>query len=155
MKILHIRNSGDVMETFGSLCDKLAIVVLKGYHTDDAEKLVMLDKQKKDLIKEIDEYLAGVSTGETNPDKLESPSCKVYNKEKNVTSETITNDVGDLISDLACINCKLWHVQEKIYDFESVPASEKNTVIKQAAILNLERNHRIDAINLILAEKVK
>jgi len=155
MKITHIRNSGDVMETLGSLCDKLTIVVLKGYHTNDAEKLVMLDNQKKDLIKEIDEYLAGVSSGEINLDKLESPSYKVYNKERNATSETIANDIGNLISDLACINCKLWHVQEKIYDFESIPASEKDTVIKQAAILNLERTHRIDAINLILKEKVK
>ena len=45
------------------------------------------------------------------------------------------------------VNCKLWHEQEKVYDFEKVPSAEKDTVVKQLALLNLERNKCIDQID--------
>jgi len=47
-------------ETLGSLCDKLTIVKLKQYHSDDAVKLVSLSRQEDQLINEIDVYLDDV-----------------------------------------------------------------------------------------------
>ncbi len=52
-----------------------------------------------------------------------------------------------MISELSHINCSLWHEQERVYDFESVPVNEKDMVVKKLAILNLERNKCIDEIN--------
>jgi hypothetical protein len=48
---------------------------------------------------------------------------------------------------LAEINCKLWHVQEKVYEFEAIPMAEKDNVIKDLAIVNLERNNCIDELD--------
>ena len=45
------------------------------------------------------------------------------------------------------INCKLWHEQEKVYDFEKIPVTEKDAVIKKLALLNLERNQSIEKID--------
>jgi hypothetical protein len=42
----------------------------------------------------------------------------------------------------------LWHVQEKVYDFEMIPVDEKDAVVKQLAILNLERNECIDKLDV-------
>lgn len=49
---------------------------------------------------------------------------------------------------LAEVNCRLWHVQENVYDFEKIPVDEKDAIVKQLAILNLERTECIDKIDL-------
>jgi hypothetical protein len=45
------------------------------------------------------------------------------------------------------VNCQLWHEQEKVYEFEKVPAEQKDVVVKGLAILNLKRNKCIDLID--------
>jgi hypothetical protein len=55
---------------------------------------------------------------------------------------------------LADVNCKLWHEQEKVYEFEMVPVEQKDAVVKLLALLNLERNKCIDAINVQFADLV-
>ena len=55
--------------------------------------------------------------------------------------------IGAIFAELAQANCGVWHEQEKLYDFESVPAEQKNEVMKKLAILNLQRNNCIDAID--------
>ena len=45
-------------ETLGMLCDKLTIVRLKLYHTEDENSLVSLEKQSVQLQTEIDEYIS-------------------------------------------------------------------------------------------------
>ena len=52
-----------------------------------------------------------------------------------------------MIAQLADVNCRLWHEQEKVYEFEKVPAEKKDAVVKELAVLNLERNKCIDSIN--------
>ena len=49
---------------------------------------------------------------------------------------------------------KLWHEQEKVYDFEKVPAEQKDIVVRKLAVLNLERNKCIDRINSLFAGMV-
>ena len=140
-------------ETLGMLCDKLTIVKLKQYHTTDAIRLQSLDQQCNQLQQEIDEYFADAISGKIATERLTFASNKVFKQEGNEVKE-IQGKIGEVFYQLADINCRLWHEQEKVYEFEAVPVEEKNTVVKQLALLNLERNKCIDAINVQFAELV-
>lgn len=133
-------------ETLGMLCDKLTIVKLKQYHSSDAARLQSLDQQCGQLQLEIDEYLTDAMSGKIPREKLSFASNKVFKQEGNEVKE-VEGNIGEVFYQLADINCRLWHEQEKVYEFEEVPADEKNNVVKQLALLNLERNKCIDAIN--------
>jgi len=133
-------------ETLGSLIDKLSIVKLKQYHSNDTERLQSLDKQESQLINEIDELVSGAYSGEIAVEKLSFKSNKVYKKEGNNVSN-ISGSIGMIASQLTNANCRLWHVQEKVYEFENVPVQEKDDVVKQLAVLNLERTKCIDEID--------
>ena len=67
----------------------------------------------------------------------------------------VSGHIGEVFYQLADVNCRLWHEQEKVYEFETVPAEEKNKVVKQLAVLNLERNKCIDSINQQFSELIK
>jgi hypothetical protein len=70
----------------------------------------------------------------------------VFKAEGNRVAD-VAGNFGEIIYQLAEVNCRLWHEQEKVYEFEKVPVEEKDKVVKQLAVLNLERNKCIDAIN--------
>jgi hypothetical protein len=133
-------------ETLGSLCDKLTIVKLKQWHSEDPARVESLSGQERQLKEEIDLFVAAVISGNIPRDKLSFAANKVFKKEGNVI-RNIEGDIGLAFSELAEVNCKLWHEQEKVYEFERVPAAEKDGVVKQLAILNLERNQCIDLID--------
>lgn len=133
-------------ETLGALCDKLTIVKLKQWHSEDPVRLSSLNQQENQLIQEIDEYVERGISGQIPPDKLVFAANKVFKAEGNQVSE-ITGNLGAVFAELAHTNCALWHEQEKVYDFESVPAKEKDKVVKELAILNLKRNKCIDRID--------
>lgn len=138
-------------ETLGSLCDKLTIVKLKQWHTKDVDKLQSLSEQEIQLKEEIDNYLVLAMNGDIPLEKLTFSSNKIYKKEGNIIRK-IEGSIGKLIYQLAEINCELWHEQDKVYDFENVPAEKKNKVVKKLALLNLERNECIDKINNNLSD---
>ena len=143
-------------ETLGMLCDKLTIVKLKQYHTDDKVRLESLGDQASQLQEEIDVYIADAVNGNIPPEKLTFKANKVFKKEGNETAD-ITGNIGPIFSQLADVNCRLWHEVEKGYDIENVPVEEKDKIVKMLAVLNLERNKCIDAIdahflNLILTK---
>jgi hypothetical protein len=141
-------------ETLGSLCDKLTIVKLKQYHTEfNNTKTLNLKLQEEDLINEINNYLDDALIGKIPLNKLMFDSNKVYKSEGN-EFQYITGDISVCISKLAEINCLLWHEQEKVYDFKNVPVEQKDIVVKQLAILNLQRNNCIDQINNSLKELI-
>jgi hypothetical protein len=133
-------------ETLGSLCDKLTIVKLKQYHSEDLKRLESLANQEQQLCQEIDSYITGALTGEISPERLVFSSNKIYKKEGNEIN-AITGNVGNVFSELAKVNCDLWHEQEKVYEFEKVEPEEKNIVVKRLALLNLQRNQCIDSID--------
>jgi len=133
-------------ETLGSLCDKLTIVKLKQWHSEDPERLNSLAIQEQQLQLEINQFIEDAISGETPIEKLVFSANKVFKKDGNYVPEVI-GSIGDVFSQLAEINCKLWHEQEKVYDFEQVPSSEKDLVVKQLALLNLGRNKCIDRID--------
>jgi len=136
-------------ETLGSLCDKLTIVKLKQFHTEETNRLDSLKKQEGQLTKEIDQFVLDAISGLIPVEKLSFAANKVYKESGNET-KAINGNLGQIFSELAKTNCDLWHEQEKVYEFENVPISEKDIVVKRLAILNLERNKCIDLINNIL-----
>ena len=141
-------------ETLGSLCDKLTIVKLKQFHSVDENRLKSLSKQETQLKSEIDCFLQDAVSGKIPQEKLSFSSNKVYKKEGNEV-RAIEGTMGKVFAELANVNCELWHEQEKVYDFEKIPAHDKDKVVKRLAILNLERNKCIDKIDSIIKERVK
>ncbi len=141
-------------ETLGMLCDKLTIVKLKQYHTEDAARQESLASQEKMLLSEIDEFVDQAISGNIPVEKLSFAANKVFKAEGNEV-KGILGSMGNVFAQLADVNCKLWHEQEKVYDFEKVPVAEKDQVVKSLAVLNLERNMCIDEINRQLIEIVK
>jgi hypothetical protein len=141
-------------ETLGMLCDKLTIVKLKQYHSDDAQRLESLAKQATQLQEEIDDFVASAFAGVIPVDKLTFAANKVFKKEGNEVAE-VSGAIGHLFYQLADVNCRLWHEVEKGYDIENIPVAEKDGLIKQLAVLNLERNKCIDAIDLKFVELIQ
>jgi hypothetical protein len=141
-------------ETLGSLCDKLTIVKLKQFHSEDAERLQSLKTQEEQLQGEIDEFIGAAIAGDIPPERLTFAANKVYKQEGNVIADVL-GCVGNVFSQLADVNCRLWHVQELVYEFEKVPVEEKDKVVKQLALLNLERNKCIDQIDKQFSSIIK
>jgi len=141
-------------ETIGMLCDKLTIVKLKQYHTEDEEKLKSLSIQSKQLQEEIDEYISDSIAGKIAVEKMTFQANKVFKKEGN-DIKSFDGSFGEVFYQLANVNCLLWHEQEKVYNFEDVPVEEKNHVVKKLAHLNLERNQCIDLLNKQFSEFIK
>lgn len=133
-------------ETLGMLCDKLTIVKLKQYHSEEEQKLASLNNQASQLQVEIDEYILNAVNGNIPTEKLTFASNKVFKKEGNEVAD-VNGNMGALFSQLADVNCQLWHEVEKGYDIENVPVAEKDKIVKNLAVLNLQRNNCIDAID--------
>jgi hypothetical protein len=133
-------------ETLGSLCDKLTVVKLKQWHTEDSERLKSLSNQEKQLQVEINEFVSDAVSGQIPVDRLTFAANKVYKKDGNIVSD-VMGTIGIVFSKLAEVNCTLWHEQEKVYEFEKVPPEEKDKVVKRLALLNLERTQCIDQID--------
>ena len=133
-------------ETLGTLADKLTTVKLKLWHTDDAERIASLKAQEKQLEDEINEFVGAALAGQISIERLTFAANKVYKKEGNAISD-FSGSIGELFSQLAETNCKLWHVQEKVYEFEQIPAAQKDEVIRELAVVNLERNLCIDRLD--------
>ncbi len=133
-------------ETLGSLCDKLTIVKLKQWHTENPERQASLAEQEKRLQSEMNNFIAAAVRGEIPAGHLTFAANKVYKKEGNRISE-VAGSLSEIVSKLAEVNCELWHEQEKVYEFEKVPVEQKDSVVKQIAVLNLQRNQCIDQID--------
>lgn len=140
-------------ETLGMLCDKLTIVKLKQYHSDDSVKLKSLESQALQLQDEIDSFISNAGNGMIPIEKLTFAANKVFKQDGNETPET-GKTIASAFSQLADVNCRLWHEVEKGYEIEKVPENEKNTLVKMLAVLNLERNNCIDAIDLYFKELI-
>lgn len=133
-------------ETLGSLCDKLTTVKLKRWHTDDPARLQSLAEQEQQLNEEIDQFVSAAIAGVIPVERLTFASNKVYKKDGNMVPQ-LRGSFGETFAQLADTVCKLWHVQEKVYEFEAIPMDQKDGVIKELAIVNLERNQCIDRLD--------
>lgn len=141
-------------ETLGMLCDKLTIVKLKEYHSEDAARLESLAKQATQLQGEIDQFVTDALSGAIPESKITFAANKVFKKDGNETTE-VKGNIGEIFYQLADINCKLWHEVEKGYDVANIPNEEKDKLIHSLAVMNLQRNRCIDAIDLELLKMVQ
>jgi hypothetical protein len=141
-------------ETLGSLCDKLTVVKLKQWHADDPAMQKSLAVQEKQLQDEIGDFLAGAVAGSIPADRLTFAANKVYRKEGNSVPEVV-GSIGEVFGRLADVNCRLWHEQERVYEFEKVPHGEKDHVIRNLASLNLERTRCIDQLDTVFRSLIQ
>jgi len=140
-------------ETLGSLCDKLTIVKLKQYHTGDVKRLESLAHQETQLCEEIDTFVHDAIEGKIPQERMVFSSNKIYKMKGNEIPE-ISGTISTIFSELAQVNCDLWHEQEKVYEFEKVPPDEKDNVVKRLALLNLQRTQCIDEIDKNLQQMI-
>ena len=141
-------------ETLGSLVDKLTIVKLKQYHSDDAARLASLAAQEGQLQAEVDDFVTAAVAGQVPPERLTFVANKVYKAEGNAVAAAV-GSLGSLVAQLADANSKVWHVQEKVYDFARIPAEDKDGVISRLAVHNLERTQCIDAIDALFRDLIQ
>ena len=141
-------------ETLGSLCDKLTIVKLKQWHSEDPTRLRSLAHNEEQLRAEIDAFVAEAAAGAIPVERLVFAANKVYKQAGNEIG-AVTGTFGQVFSQLAQVNCALWHEQEKVYDFEAVAPEQKNAVVKQLALLNLQRNECIDRLDRLFREAIE
>jgi hypothetical protein len=140
-------------ETLGSLCDKLTIVKLKQWHSEDAARQQSLAAQEKQLQEEIEDYVGSAVNGSIPVERLTFAANKVYKKDGNAVA-AIQGTIGKIFSQLADVNCRLWHEQEKVYEFEKVAVEHKDVVVKQLALLNLERTRCIDHLDITFRDAI-
>ena len=138
-------------ETLGSLCDKLTIVKLKEWHSEkQPERMRSVATHRE----EIDTFIPDAANGRIPVKRLTFAAHKVYRKEGNAVPE-VTGSIGAVFSHLAEVNCRLWHEVDKGYEIEKVPPDARDGLVKQLALLNLERTQCIDEIDRQLRAAVE
>jgi len=152
-------------ETLGSLIDKLSIKNLRYWHLDEdsqardssdpqkqelMDKMELVDRQRKELLEEIDVFLSSALAGEV---RIRDEKIKLY-KNLNVTSAEDVNHLGEAVSKLAMSNIKLWHLEDEVRR-EDLPDTDIVKTKRKIDTNNQERNNFMDKIDEILENSVK
>ena len=152
-------------ETLGSLIDKLSIKNLRYWHLDEAaqardasdlqkqelmDKMELVDRQRKELLEEIDVFLSSALAGEV---RIRDEKIKLY-KNLNVTSAEDVNHLGEAVSKLAMSNIKLWHLEDEVRR-EDLPDADVVKTKRKIDTNNQERNNFMDKVDEILENFVK
>jgi len=152
-------------ETLGSLIDKLSIKNLRYWHLDEAaqardasdlqkqelmDKVELVDRQRKELLEEIDVFLSSALAGEV---RIRDEKVKLY-RNLNVTSAENVNHLGEAVSKLAMSNIKLWHLEDEVRR-EDLPDADVVKTKRKIDTNNQERNNFMDKVDEILENFVK
>ena len=152
-------------ETLGSLIDKLSIKNLRYWHLDEDSqardasdpqqqeliaKMELVDRQRKELLEEIDVFLSSALAGEV---RIRDEKVKLY-KNLNVTSADDVNHLGEAVSKLAMSNVKLWHLEDEVRR-EDLPDTDIVKTKRKIDTNNQERNNFMDKVDEILENFVK
>ena len=152
-------------ETLGSLIDKLSIKNLRYWHLDEDSqardasdpqkqelmaKMELVDRQRKELLEEIDTFLTSALAGEV---RIRDEKVKLY-KNRNVTSAEGVNSLGEAVSKLAMSNIKLWHLEDEVRR-EDLPDTDIVKTKRKIDTNNQERNNFMDKVDEILENFVK
>ena len=152
-------------ETLGSLIDKLSIKNLRYWHLDEdsqardssdpqkqelMDKMDLVDRQRKELLEEIDVFLSSALAGEV---RIRDKKVKLY-KNLNVTSAEDVNHLGEAVSKLAMSNIKLWHLEDEVRR-EDLPDTDIVKTKRKIDTNNQERNNFMDKVDEILENFVK
>jgi hypothetical protein len=151
-------------ETLGSLIDKLTIKDIREYHIQQMlkldkkkfskiqlkEKLVILEKQKTEIIQEINSFIVASFSGKLS---LRDEKLKVYNDLKDIGRITLSKSMGQAISGLANKNLELWHLEDEARR-KDVSLAYIGKIKKMIDPANQQRNDYIDRIDQLLEEEV-
>ena len=147
-------------ETLGSLIDKLSIKNLRYWHLDESiqqenstdpktkelkAKLSIVESQRKDLLNEIDAFLAAALAGEV---KVCDEKVKLY-RNTNVSSLENVNKLGEAVSELAMRNTRIWHLEDEVRR-EDLLDSEIVKLKRKIDQTNQERCNLVDKVDEIL-----
>ena len=149
-------------ETLGSLIDKLSIKNLRYWHLDELiqqenssdlkteelkAKLITVESQRKDLLNEIDTFLAAALAGEV---KVCDEKVKLY-RNTNVSSLENVNKLGEAVSELAMSNTRIWHLEDEVRR-EDLLDSEIVKLKRKIDQNNQERCNLVDKVDEILQQ---
>lgn len=149
-------------ETLGSLIDKLSIKNLRYWHLDESIakenssspqtqelkiKLKLVDSQRKDLLNEIDAFLAAALIGDV---KVCDEKVKLY-RNTNVSSLENISKLGEAVSELAMSNTRIWHLEDEVRR-EDLLDSEIVKLKRKIDQNNQERCNLVDKVDEILQQ---
>ena len=149
-------------ETLGSLIDKLSIKNLRYWHLDELiqqenssdlkteelkAKLTIVESQRKDLLNEIDTFLAAALAGEV---KVCDEKVKLY-RNTNVSSLENVSKLGEAVSELAMSNTRIWHLEDEVRR-EDLLDSEIVKLKRKIDQNNQERCNLVDKVDEILQQ---
>lgn len=152
-------------ETLGSLVDKLSIKNLRLWHLDEAieakgdshpetvhlnAKRELVDRQRKELAKEIDVFVADALQGKV---KIRDEKVKMY-QNRNVASADEIVDMGCAIGELTIRNIRLWHLEDEVRRTD-ISDAEVVACKRKIDTANQERNNLMDKVDEILEKQVK
>jgi hypothetical protein len=150
-------------ETLGSLIDKLSIKNLRYWHLDELiqqedssglkteelkAKLTIVENQRKDLLNEIDTFLAAALAGEV---KVCDEKVKLY-RNTNVSSLENVSKLGEAVSELAMSNTRIWHLEDEVRR-EDLLDSEIVKLKRKIDQNNQERCNLVDKVDEILGRE--
>jgi len=152
-------------ETLGSLVDKLTIKDIREFHLrqmleggdkkfskEELEgKLAILNSQKQDLAKEIDEFLVLALEGKA---RLKDEKLKIYNPLKDVGRIAQSDSLGEAISGLAQKNLELWHLEDEARR-NDLGLEYVGQIKRKIDLTNQQRNDYIDKIDELFEKKIK
>jgi len=151
-------------ETLGSLIDKLSIKNLRCWHLDEViqtkdtsdsqieelkAKMSLVDRQRKELLEEIDAFLGNALAGEV---RIRDEKVKLY-KNLNVVSSDGLSQLGEAVSELAMSNIKIWHLEDEVRR-DDLPDSKIVRTKRSIDTTNQERNNLMDKVDEILENAV-
>jgi Protein of unknown function (DUF4254) len=140
-------------ETLGSLLDKLSVLKIRQWHTDEMPVYRALDDQVFDLQEEIDTFVHGAIAGEIPHHKLTQPAFKTGGRNG---APIVIREIGSLFSELADVNSDLWHEVDKSHrPTDELPPEEWAKIVKRLAALNHERNDYKEAIDEVFSDLCK
>ena len=148
-------------ETLGSLVDKLSIKNLRIWHLDEAlenegisaskrdelkAKRDLADKQRQDLMNEVDGFLGAALKGKV---RIRDEKIKMYTN-ANVSSSDAIKNLGEAVSELACRNIKIWHLEDEVRRTDLPDTSIVQTK-RKIDTTNQERNDLMDKVDEIMS----
>jgi len=144
-------------ETLGSLVDKLTIKDLREYHLREAlrqrkgkfpvfqirQKLQLLNKQKCNLLSEIETFVIAAVKGRIT---LRDEKLKLYNPSESLGKIPKCNKLGEAMSYLAQKNSELWHLEDEARRTDKGLAYV-GSIKRKIDFANQQRNDLIDKID--------
>jgi len=151
-------------ETLGSLVDKLTIKTIREFHIRGIfkskkgkssqhklkEKLKILTRQKKLLLKEMEEFILrawekGVS--------LRDQKLKLYNRPHNANRIGNIRSISEAINQLSKKNLELWYLEDEARSKDAT-LSYIGKIKKKIDLANQARNDLIDKIDELFEKRV-